>query len=323
MYYNHNLRTNLQEWKNRLYRAPYQQFGHQLKYFFNNIDNEKQIKGFMVEACLEFKYENEVFSKITNNIRRGTDLSFTNEVDHAAFCYQFIKFFCASAGDYNLQSKMFFQKRDFEDTKSSIIEEYISPIIYFLHDKLDKSNSTIYLLEKYKRRTEWFTKNDLLTKYLTATKNYEDIFEDDLRLFLFDQGIDYPFSTPKTTSGRADIVGAIDTNNPIVIEIKIVDREKKYGKNRIKDGFSQIVKYTNDFNKDVGYLVIFNTDKTELNFNLGEKNNIFPPMFCFNNKTYFFIVINLNNEQTASKIGTTESIEITQSDLIITTANNV
>ncbi len=34
MYYNHNLRTQLQEWKNRLYRATYEQFGHQLKYFY-------------------------------------------------------------------------------------------------------------------------------------------------------------------------------------------------------------------------------------------------------------------------------------------------
>lgn len=33
MYYNHNLRTDLQEWKNRLVRADYNQFGNQLKYF--------------------------------------------------------------------------------------------------------------------------------------------------------------------------------------------------------------------------------------------------------------------------------------------------
>ena len=82
------------------------------------------------------------------------------------------------------------------------------------------------MLEKYKRRTEWFTFSNLLEKYSTADKNYEQIFEDDLRLFLFDQGIDYPFSTPKSTSGRGDIIGSIDTNDPLIIEIKIFDRER-------------------------------------------------------------------------------------------------
>src|SRR5690606_12556230 len=173
----------------------------------------------------------------------------------------------------------------------------------------------IYLLEKYKRRTEWFTYNELLNKYKIASKNYEQIFEDDLRLFLFDQGIDYPFSTPKSTSGRGDIIGSIETNDPLIVEIKILDKEKKYGKQRIYDGFSQIIKYANDYNKDVGYLVIFNVDNIEIDFVLNEKNNIFPPMVSFNNKTYFIIVVNLYNGISASKIGTTEVLTINENDL--------
>ena len=38
-YSNHNLRTNLQEWRNRLHRANYEQFGNQIKFLFQNIDN--------------------------------------------------------------------------------------------------------------------------------------------------------------------------------------------------------------------------------------------------------------------------------------------
>jgi hypothetical protein len=154
-----------------------------------------------------------------------------------------------------------------------------------------------------------------LDKYLTAEKSYEQIFEDDLRLFLFDQGIDYPFSTPKSTSGRADIIGAIDTNDPLVIEIKIFDREKGYHKNRVSEGFSQIIKYTNDYHKDIGYLVVFNIDKAEIDIDLAEKSHIFPPMINFNNKTYFIVVININTGVSASKIGKTEVITITEAEL--------
>jgi len=46
MYYNHNLRTNLQEWKNRLYRAPFQQFGSQLQYFFLTLKKKRLCPGY-------------------------------------------------------------------------------------------------------------------------------------------------------------------------------------------------------------------------------------------------------------------------------------
>ncbi len=316
MYYNHNIRTNIQEWKNRLSKATYDQFGHQLKYCLNNIEENKQIFGIIKEAILIHPYREGELKKIVDNYDK-VEVEFHNENQQASFCYQLLKHFIKDCGSYNLHERMYyFNGNGFLETKKNIIEELITPIFYFIHDKLDKSNSTVYLLEKYKKRTEWFTNSSLLNEYNLATKNYEQIFEDDLRLFLFDQGIDYPFSTPKSTSGRADIIGSIDTNNPIVIEIKLIDKKKKYGKKRVIDGFSQIVKYTNDFNKDVGYLVIFNVDNIELNFELNEANNTFPPIVTLNHKTYFIIVININSGISASKIGKTEVITIKESELV-------
>jgi hypothetical protein len=39
MYYTHDLRTNLQEWRNRLYKSSTSQFGTQFLFFFKSIDN--------------------------------------------------------------------------------------------------------------------------------------------------------------------------------------------------------------------------------------------------------------------------------------------
>jgi len=314
-YSNHNLRTDLQEWKNRLYRAPYAQFGNQLKYLLNNLDNNHQINGILKEVIIKHKYTDEELNKILEQRRRGIDIEFQSEAHQTAFSYQFLKFVIKEAGNHNIHNLIFFQKRDFEGTKASIVEDFISPIIYYLHDRLDKSNSIIYLLEKYKKRTEWFTKKELFNNYKSAEKNYEQMLEDDLRLFLFDQGIDYPFSTPATASGRADIIGEIETDDPLIIEIKIFDREKGYGKERIKDGFSQIIKYANDYNKDVGYLVVYNMDKAELNLNFSDKKNIFPPSIQFNNKTFYFVIINTAIYETASKSRTIKEIEITENEL--------
>ncbi len=315
-YSNHNLRTDLQEWKNRLYRAPYNQFGHQLKYFFNNLSTNKQIFGILNEAINQYPFEAGDFDEISTQMMRGSNISFENEIHHSAFCYQFITHFVMKFNTYELHDYSLFIRSDSQETRNGIIEDFISPIIYFLHDKLNESNSTIYLLEKYKRRTEWFTKKDLFQQYFSAEKNYEQLLEDDLRLFLFDQGIDYPFSTPKSASGRADIIGEIETDNPLVVEIKIFDREKGYGKDRIKDGFSQIVKYTNDYHKDVGYLVIYNMDKAELNLNFSAGNKIFPPSIAFNNKKFYFVVINSSMQSSASKSGIIQEVEITETELI-------
>lgn len=314
-YSNHNLRTNLQEWKSRLYRSTNQQFGHQLKYFFQNIDNNKQLSGLLNEAISAYSLTPEKLTDYIDQINNGNRFGFDSDIDQAAFCYQILKHFFATYSTYEIHNYTTFHKRDFEDTKTGILEEYIAPIVYYLHDKLDKSNSTIFLLEKYKRRTEWFTKDDLLLKYKTATKNYEKIFEDDLRIYLFDQGIDYPFSTPSSASGRADIVGEIETEDPLIIEVKIVDKDKGYGKERIKEGFTQIVKYANDYNKNVAFLTIFNIDNSVINFKLGEAQKVFPPSFHFDNKTFYFIIINCANGETASKSGVTKELTITEDEL--------
>lgn len=314
-YSNHSLRTNLQEWKNRLYRSTYQQLGHQLKFFFNNIDSNKQLSGLISEAISLFPYSKENLDQFTEQIQNGSEFQFKSDIDQTSFSYQVMKHLFQELNSYNLHQYTIFIARDFEATKSKIIEEYISPIIYYLHDRLDKSNSTIFLLEKYKKRTEWFTKKELTKCYKAADKSYEQIFEDDLRLFLFDQGIDYPFSTPSSASGRADIIGEIETDDPLIIEIKIFDREKGYGKERIKEGLTQVIKYANDYNKDVGYLVIFNMDNVEINFKTTEPNKVFPPALTFNNKTFYFVVVNCLASESASKSGTIKEIEITMEEL--------
>lgn len=313
-YINHTLRSNLQEWKNRLSRATYSQFGSQIKFLFGNIDNNRQLTGLLFEAIHQFTYSDDDLDHFLQNFRTGRRIEYESEIDQAAFCYQFLKYCFAKFKSYDLHNYGVFQKGEGQ-TMPGIIDEYISPIVYYLHDRLDKSNSIIFLLEKYKKRTEWFTKGELISLYRSSEKNFEKIFEDNLRLFLFDQGIDYPFSTPLSGSGRADIVGEIDTEDPLVLEIKIYDETKGYTKNRIKDGFSQIVKYANDYNKSVGYLVIFNMNNVEINFNMPNMDRIFPPSYFYNNKMFYFIVINCYDAVSASKTGTLKEVILASEEL--------
>lgn len=312
-YANHSLKTDLEKWTERLRRAPFSEFGQQLKYFMNNLDSNIQLHGVLNEVVRKYEYAQEELNRLEK--KRDIDLIFDNQTHQAAFCYQLLLNLIKKEVKFNIHESKFFQTSEFVKTKSNIIESYIMPIVNFLQDKLDKSSSIIYLLEKYKKRTEWFTKKELCDKYRNSSKNFEQIFEDDLRLFLFDQGVDYPFSTPASASGRADIVGEIDTEDPLIIEIKIFDSAKKYGKKRIMDGFSQIVKYVDDYHKNTGYLVIFNLDEAELNFKFSENSNVFPPVIKFKNKLFYVIVINLSLQKPASKIGKLPVIEVTEEEL--------
>jgi hypothetical protein len=310
-YVGHDLRTNLQEWKNRLYRANFEQFGNQLKHFFSNIEKNTQLKALIEESINLYDYS-EGIEQTYQETFRGKGMVVENQMQHASLCYQFIMYFVAKNETYSIHQ---FMSGDFPSRKEEAMEDFISPIIYFLHDRLDESNSLIYLFERYKKRTEWFTKNQLFSQYKNAEKGFEQILEDDLRLFLFDQGVEYPLSTPSSSSGRADIIGQIDSNDPLIVEIKIFDRDKGYGKDRIRSGFTQIKKYANDYGKDFGFLVIFNMDeKATLEFQLGEEQKKFPPQITVSNKTYYFIVIDASLQLSASK-SANKVIAINSSDL--------
>ena len=87
MYYNHNLRTDLQEWKNRLVRADYNQFGNQLKYFFDNIDNNKILKSIIDESIAKYPFTDEYFRSLEDyqryfdrNFEKDNMLIVTNKI---------------------------------------------------------------------------------------------------------------------------------------------------------------------------------------------------------------------------------------------------
>jgi hypothetical protein len=172
-------------------------------------------------------------------------------------------------------------------------------------------------LEKYKKRCEWFYKEHLWNLYEKSGGTQEKVLDHDLRKFLFDQGIDYPFATPSSPSGEADVIGLLHTDDPLVLEVKIFDRKKNYGKNRIIDGFSQIVSYSNDYNKPIGYLLVFNMDVAEVDIVTKQNDNRWPSRVVLAGKTYFFIFVNIPplDTETASNRGKIDKIVLREEEL--------
>ena len=312
MYYNHLLRTKLQEWKNNLHKSDFDDFGDDFVFFFQKIHEEPILLCIIEEVVQEYPLSQDEIDKWVNQ-RRYDNVKYENSKHKLSYLIHIYRGFLE--GGKNPARYTIFDHR-FEENLQAFLGRVITPIVNYLHESLDDVNTLLYLLEKYKLRVEWFIKDALKEKYRNApNKQYEQVFEDDIRLYLFDQGIDFPFSTPKSASGRADVVSLVNTEDPLVMEIKVIDSDKKYGKERIQSGFTQIVKYANDYHKNVGYLVVFNLDNVEIEIENKESDSKFPNRVMFNGKAYYIIVINLNYDISASKQKDLKKITITLEDL--------
>ncbi len=317
MYFNHNLRVKVQDWRNRLYKSTYEQFNNSYYFFFNNIETTSLTKGVIQDAIDKNPAIVEQVETAKKQLSSGyggfrlSKIQFDNESHIAGFLYSLHQYFISEKVDAIalVQNHSTSGGKHAEQQESFIIQ-YIQPITNYIEDVLDESSSVLYLLEKYKIRTENFLRKELLNRYKSLDKSYEQLLEDDLRLYLFDNGIDNPFSTPKSASGRADIVGLLDTSDPLVLEIKIYDEKKGYKKQRVIDGFNQVVRYSNDYNKPVGYLVVFVIDHVTFMLQNSVNEKTWPIKIENQGKAYYVIFINLFDGSSASSSKTPESILI-------------
>jgi hypothetical protein len=317
MYYTHNLRSQLQEWRNRVYKANQSTIQTEFQFFWNKMHSQPIVLGILQEALAQHRLSPEKRSSTFAEMRGdGNWFEFQTPTHQTGILYQMH----LEAIEQNQISSLVFDfytsnHDTFDSCRDTFVEMMIQPIINYINDLLDEGNSNLYLLEKYKRRVEWFTHADLRKRFDEYKGKKEDVFDGDLRLYLFDQGIDYPFSRPRSSSGEPDIVGMIDTENPLVLEVKYYDGIN-YKKNRIIDGFAQIVKYAGDYNKNIGYLVVFNLTQIEISIDSEDNIKQFPPRVHLNNKDYFIVVINLNFDKSASTIGKLGVETIHKSELI-------
>lgn len=191
---------------------------------------------------------------------------------------------------------------------------FTKKLMEYIDMKIDEGNIILYILNKYKVFCEWFCKEELMQEYINNTSKGEELLTKDLRKYLFNQGIDFPFSEPSTPSGKPDLVYGINTQNPLALEVKLFGGTSNYSKDYIKKGFKQAYHYAKDYNEPYGYLLIFNLGEKLLSFNLNNDNKL--SFIEYGNKIIFLIVVNLNINESASKNKDLKNIIIDENYLI-------
>ena len=170
---------------------------------------------------------------------------------------------------------------------------FFQPVYNQILETIATQNEILYNLVRFKAQNEWYSGNVLYELYHTDTAHGEYNLDLKLREFLFQSGIDYPFSTPESPDGRTDILTVID-NVPIPIEVKLYTGDR----NRIRQGFRQAITYAQNYLSESCYLVIYNLTEFELMF---EDNKLHEPINHLGKNVYIVVVNLFPHTESASK----------------------
>lgn len=195
-------------------------------------------------------------------------------------------------------------------------EQAIEPFVEYLEERLGTESQTLYLLERLKRRIEAFDAEELHATYEKDSARGEAIYDRYIQKFLFDQGIDYIISQPRSSSGEADIIANLESDDAIVEETKLYNGDS-YGKSYLRKGFNQAIQYAHDFNKVSAHLVIVNLSPNNLQLPSDEDPSIWPPRLHSSGVTVYMVSVRALPADSASRRGSQKTVQISREDLVI------
>ena len=303
MFYLRNLRVHLQERRNRLFKQGFRTYDTELRYLLQFLDDNPYIRSLLSALDANTTVDFEQWAAEQSNMR---EVQFPQrEEGRAKVCYGILKR-CAS--DENGHEWWRWGSVFSSETKSDLMlrdltEAVVDPLVNFLHDQIDDAGNVLYLIERFKLKSEWFRRKELYLLYQRDTSVGEASLDQELRASLFEGGIDYPFSQPLSPSGKADVVALLGSDDPLVLEVKLFDPDRGKGKSHLRQGFHQVLIYANDYNQSVGYLVIFNCSDRQLAISSEEASGAeFPPRIEYGGKTFFVVSIDIHPDtDSASK----------------------
>ena len=316
--YHRNLRVQLQERRNRLFRCGSRTYGAELAYLLQFLQDNRYIGALLTRINLNPSVNFEAWADTALQNRK---LEFPEtEEGRAKVCYGILKQIDGAEGRGTFLSwaLLFSPGHDVDGMLRDLTESVVDPLMNFLHDRIDEEGNVLYLIERFKLSAEWFRREELYDLYTGATRVGEAKLDLELRAGLFEGGVDYPFSQPLSPSGQADVVALLDSDDPLVLEVKVFDPDRNRGVNNLRQGFHQITRYAQDYNQGIGYLVIFNcSDRQMVIEHEDDSGPEFPTRIPFGGKTFFVIPIDIHRDiDSASRENPAGRIRVSSQDLI-------
>jgi hypothetical protein len=206
-------------------------------------------------------------------------------------------------------------ERNYDDIWREFAERILRPLFDYLGERIGAESTILYVLERYVRRVEWFDRDDLHARAMQDTRNAENVYDADLRRFLFSEGINMPFSQAKSASGLSDVLTDLDTDDPLVCEVKIFDADNR-GKRHLASGVNQAISYASDYGKKVAYLLIINLSGRPLALPSDDDPKVWPARITVADIRVYLIAVRALPTASASKLGKPAPVTITHDDLV-------
>lgn len=206
-------------------------------------------------------------------------------------------------------------EQNFDDGIRDFVSDAVEPVFEYLQERLSAESDMLYLLERYRRRVLWFEQARLWDAYSRDTLRGEKLYDEDLRRFLFEQGVDYPYSQPESPSGKVDVVANLETDDPLACEVKLFDGDN-YGTAYLAKGFQQAIRYAEDYSHTSAHLVVFNLTDRPLTLPTDDSDAGWPPRLDVSGITVFMIVVQAAPRPKASKAGSPKHFVIKRTSLV-------
>ena len=206
---------------------------------------------------------------------------------------------------------------NFDDAAEAFHERYVEPLFEYVDERIDESRLTLALLLRYRTRCELFHRDRLRLACEEDPQRGEDRLTRDLFEYLFTAGREIQWE-PRSASGRVDLIESQSGEDRLVAEAKVFNPQRGLDAAHVRQGFTQIRAYMRDHDSVFGYLVVFQTGDTDLDFAV-ETTASGTPFIQHDNRTTFVITIDLREHKTtASKRKKPKVSEITSAQLIQT-----
>jgi len=305
------LRYQLQKRFRRLNSCRYFMFHTMLIQFWNYLQSQSLYQGILAKYEAETPPYEEEIKAITSEHEIA---DFDTEQKQNGFIYRIIQF-CITAPDVRgfgpevTMGRAISHKSKHDEALDEFRELFLEPFYEFLDEALDQQAMTLSLLLKYKRKVEWFEREELLK---TAGENERHLAKH-LYASLFDQGLDFHIE-PQSISGEADLVA-----KDLILDAKVFDGERR-GIAYLASGVHQVHTYARDYNQEVGYLLVYKTCPETIDFAWEIEDQSFPSIKVGGKVIYIVVVDICDHQATASKRGTLKVFNVTE-DLLIRAAD--
>ena len=317
MNFQRDLQVRLQERYRRLYKVDSQLYKHEAGYLVKFIQSAPALR-YLIEDVERCEPELDPGAWVSERFSRHKAEWPESEAGRAKVAWHLLQRWAReddSAAMFGLMLDR--SQKNMGVAAHTATEAVIEPLIGFLQERIGEGSDILYLLERYVRRVEWFEQQRLFGAYQADSTRGETIYDTDLRRFLFDQGIDYPFSKPRSPSGESDVVANIEGDDPLICEVKLYDA-KSYGKAYLAKGVQQAVAYARDFGKTSAYLVVVNLSAKHLRLPTDDLPKEWPPRIDVGGVIVFIVQVRGLPQPSASTRGTAQVIVVTKDDLLRT-----